>query len=524
MKRKLFAIFMAVVIFAGIVSYSATASGTEPLTADTANNPGSFLFPPTWAIEKVYTAIDAGIVPQSLQEGYGEPLTRTEFCALAVALFEKCTGSEITERRTFDDTDDVNVEKAGAIGIVFGVGHNLFEPDAIFRQEQAATILARLADAIGKPLDDDVPLRNEQAISPWALESVSQVLAAGIMVVDDVFLPKTLFDREQGFRAMLLLYEYYLGYSLSKYDVEYVTVGAGTEYELGGKLTIPLGASADEPCPAVVLVQGSGPSDMDETVFANKPFFDIANYLSSNGIAVIRYSKRTFSYGEKMVEELGGSLTVNEETIEDAILATEMLKSDPRIDPEKVFILGHSLGGMLAPRIHAEGGDFAGLILLAGSPRFLLSISKDQNMDYIEAMPDGEEKETLLDQMQLWDLQIAILLSLSDEDAIDTPFDGGISAYYFKDLFEHPATDYLEKITAPILILQGSKDFQVYPDKDYALFKELLGDRENVTFKLYDGLNHLFMTSTTGTLEEYEVKGRVEIKVLEDIVEWIKTN
>ena len=534
MKKKLGAVILAAAIFTGITTFSTVAAEDGISNTRMPDNPGIFLYPSTWALEEVNTAINAGLVPQSLQEGYGEQLTRAEFCALAVALYEKCVGEEITERRTFDDIDDINVEKAGAIGVVLGVGDNLFEPDAIFRQEQAATMLARLAEAIGKPLEnEDAPPRQEQAISPWALESVRQVLAAGIMESDGVFLPKTRYDREQGIGAILRLYEYYLGYSLSKYDVEYVTVGAGTEYELSGKLTIPSGVTPDTPCPAVVLVQGSGSSDMDETIYANKgdemigankPFFDIADYLSSNGIAVIRYNKRTFTYGEKMVEESDGSLTVMEETIEDAILATEMLKSDPRIDKDRIFIIGHSLGGMLAPRIHAEGGDYAGLILLAGSPRFLLNISKDQNIAYIEAMPDGEEKETLLEQMLSWDLQIAIMLSLSDEAAKETPMGGGVSVYYYQDMYKHPASEYIKEITVPFLVLQGSKDFQIYPDKDFALYKELLGDRSNVTFKLYDGLNHLFMTSTTGTIEEYEIKGHVDVQVLEDIVQWINTN
>jgi hypothetical protein len=155
-----------------------------------------------------------------------------------------------------------------------------------------------------------------------------------------------------------------------------VIVGEGTDFPLNGILSMPDNVSGK--IPAVVLVHGSGPQDMDETIFENKPFRDIAEHLASNEIAVIRYDKRTFAHGAKAVQTFGGGLSVWEETIEDAILAAEMLRSDPRIDENRVFIIGHSLGGMLAPRIHAEGGNFAGLILLAGSPRFLLDISKNQ--------------------------------------------------------------------------------------------------------------------------------------------------
>ena len=150
-----------------------------------------------------------------------------------------------------------------------------------------------------------------------------------------------------------------------KYIIESVTVGAGTPWALDGRLTLPFEASTDNPVPAVVLVHGSGPSDMNGTSYGERVLFDIADYLSANGVAVIRYDKRTFTHGEKMAREFGGSLTVWEETVEDAILAAELLRADSRIG--KVYMLGHSLGGSLAPRIHASGGDFDGLILFAGS-------------------------------------------------------------------------------------------------------------------------------------------------------------
>ena len=311
---------------------------------------------------------------------------------------------------------------------------------------------------------------------------------------------------------------------------EEVVIGKGTEYELAGLLSIPVGANSNRQYPAVVLVHGSGPLDVDSTIFANKPFRDIANYLASNGIAVIRYNKRTVTHGEKMIEEFGGSLTVYEEIIEDAILATEILKANPRIDKNRIFIIGHSLGAMLAPRIHIEsGGIYAGLILLAGSPRFLLDISYDQSIDIIEKTMEGAEKEAILAIFtENWDVHIAALVNLPDDVAKNTIIDDNISAYYFKDLYVHPISEYIKRITVPFLVLQGSRDFQVYPDKDFALYKELLSGRSNVTFKLYEGLNHLFMPSIIGDItqfsEEYSVPSHVDAQVLADIVGWIKAH
>ena len=165
---------------------------------------------------------------------------------------------------------------------------------------------------------------------------------------------------------------------------EKITVGAGGKYPLKGLLTLPDDTAT--PVPAVVLVHGSGSSNMDEKVGKLTPFRDLAEGLARHGIAAIRYDKRSYAHGLKMVLSKGNPITVKEETIDDAILAAELLRSDRRIDPEKIFIIGHSMGAMLAPRIDAEGGNFAGLILLAGSPRKLEEIMADQVAESLASM------------------------------------------------------------------------------------------------------------------------------------------
>ena len=116
------------------------------------------------------------------------------------------------------------------------------------------------------------------------------------------------------------------------------------------------------------MVHGSGASNMDEKVMKLTPFKDLAEGLARHGIASLRYDKRTFAHGFKLICQKHFTVTVKEETIEDAILALQMLKNDPRIDCGRIFILGHSMGAMLAPRIDAEGGDVKGLIMMAGTP------------------------------------------------------------------------------------------------------------------------------------------------------------
>ena len=297
---------------------------------------------------------------------------------------------------------------------------------------------------------------------------------------------------------------------------EEITVGKGSEWELGGLLTLPKNAKGK--IPAVVLVHGSGPQDMDETVLNNKPFKDIAEYLASHGIAVLRYNKRTFIYPTKIVENFR-DFTINEETIDDALLAANLLRNDSRIDSEKIFILGHSLGGMTAPRIDVEGGNFAGIIILAGSPRRFADIWHDQALDSIKTL---SENDKIIGQAQIEEIMgyFDSFANMTNEEAKDYTLLGA-TGYYWKDLDSYPSNEYLINTNKPVLIMQGEKDFQVFADRDYTQYQTLLGGKANITFKLYPELNHLFMTSTTGTIDEYSISDHVNSVVLNDIVDWI---
>lgn len=302
---------------------------------------------------------------------------------------------------------------------------------------------------------------------------------------------------------------------------EKIIIGEKTKYPLNGILTIPNNATT--PVPAVVLVQGSGPSDMDETVGKVKPFKDLAEGLSKKGIAVIRYDKRTFVYGKEIKDK--SDITVKEETIEDAILATDLLREDCRVDPNKIFILGHSMGGMLAPRIDAEGGNYKGLIILAGSPRKLEEIIIDQNNDFLDSV---NKVLQWIAKKQVGNLTSKFdnIYNLSDEQAKDTPIIGKyVKSYYFKEMGEHPASNYLKDLDKPILVMQGEKDFQVSVEKDFNGYKSLLRDKDNVTFKLYENLNHIFMPSVYGEIKkarkEYKVEQHIETYVIDDIANWI---
>jgi dienelactone hydrolase len=306
-----------------------------------------------------------------------------------------------------------------------------------------------------------------------------------------------------------------------------VIIGEGTDYPLKGMLSVPDGITGAAysslprhqvrelltlpavPAgakPAVVLVHGSGPHDMDETVFGITVFKDIAGYLANNGVAVLRYDKRTYAYGEKLMAQYGDELTVREETIDDAVLARDFLVADGRIDAERIYVAGHSLGGMLAPRIVSEGG-FAGGIIMAGSPRSLLDIIYDQNMYFIGMMDiDEDERRDLYDMVEE-----------AREDFFTLP------EKYISEMDAYPSADFLTGTEKPFLIMQGAKDFQVYADVDFAMYQEIAAGRGNIEFRLYDDLGHLFTVSTmeNPTTDDYIAGATVDTAPLADIAAWI---
>ena len=303
---------------------------------------------------------------------------------------------------------------------------------------------------------------------------------------------------------------------------EKIIIGENTKHPLNGILTLP--DKINNPVPAIVLVHGSGASNMDEKVGKLTPFKDLAQGLANRGIAVIRYDKRTYAHKKQFINK--PDISVKEETIEDAILATELLKNDSRIDSDKIFIIGHSMGGMLAPRIDSEGGNYKGLILLAGSPRNLEEILIDQIKDVLNNV-NKLLQWIIKRQIKKLSSKFDTMYNLTDEEAKKTSlmFGNPIKLYYFKEMGEHPSVDYLKDLNKPILIMQGDKDFQASIEKDFNLYKELLKNKENVTFKLYQNLNHAFVPSVYGNIikakKEYNVKQSVCDYVIDDISTWV---
>lgn len=280
------------------------------------------------------------------------------------------------------------------------------------------------------------------------------------------------------------------------------------EYELDGILTVP--ADAENP-PLVILVHGSGQSDMNETVGANRPFQDIAHGLAEQGVASIRYNKRYY----QRPELADGKITVADEVLEDAGAAVKYAAET--VKAEKIVIAGHSLGGMLAPEICRTNPQVTGMISLAGSPRTLQDIMYDQNRAAAMGLSEEEQEQQLAAVRELLD-------KARNASAEGTEVIANCGEPYWHSLNQIHSGEIAQGLDIPMLFLQGSADFQVYADKDFARWKELLGDKENCQFKLYENLNHLFMASQGKTdAAEYEVPQKVEGAVISDMAQWIKS-
>jgi dipeptidyl aminopeptidase/acylaminoacyl peptidase len=278
----------------------------------------------------------------------------------------------------------------------------------------------------------------------------------------------------------------------SRFKEEAVTVGAG-EWALPGTLSMPDGAVAA----AIVLVHGSGPNDRDETLGPNKPFRDLAWGLADRGIAVLRYEKRTRRYPGRIAAN--SNFTVREETTEDALLGAKLLRTHDRIDPKRVLVLGHSLGGTLGPRIAAEDRSLAGLIILAGATRPFAEVAREQ-LAYLAALTPG---------------------GTSPEEGLRTLRRSAPEAYW-KDLDAYRPAATAATLTIPMLILQGERDYQVTL-ADLQGWRDALAGHARVTIKSYPTLNHLFLPGEgKSTPAEYGRAGHIPDFVLDDIADWIK--
>ncbi len=298
---------------------------------------------------------------------------------------------------------------------------------------------------------------------------------------------------------------------LKKNEIE-VTFGV-EKYKLDGIITLPPNSSNPKPC--VILVHGSGPSDMDESIGPNKPFKDMAEMLSEKGVAVFRYDKRTFTYGREMVE--AGAITPYEETVEDVVKAYDFLLNRLEIDSDNIYILGHSMGGHLVPKINEHLDNPAGFIIMAGNISPLEDLMVEQ-IQYLASL-DGSISEEERQYIEEIEKEVEKIKNLDTVEGGEMVLNANKEYWqYYRD---YDVKTLAKEIDVPTLVIQGERDYQVDME-EFNMWKETVGNLDNFKFISYPELNHLMMPGEgTPNSEEYMVKNKVSENVINDIYNFI---
>jgi len=277
-------------------------------------------------------------------------------------------------------------------------------------------------------------------------------------------------------------------YNKEKVAEQEVMVGL-PQFRLPATLTMPTFASSEKQVPCILLVHGSGPNDRDETLGPNKPFRDLAWMLAERGIATLRYDKRTKVYGAKSVPD-GREIDYDVETVDDAVAIIGQMGQFPQIDTSRLYLLGHSLGGLLAPRIAHLSGRLAGIIYMAALARGLEDALIEQ-VTYIASLsPQSPQTDAQITVLKAQVLNVKKLGQFDFDERIPLPMNLPRSYWAFANTYK-PLQEVAALGEMPMLFLQGERDYQVTLI-DMSLWKLALMSNPKARFQTYPKLNHLF--------------------------------
>ncbi len=292
-------------------------------------------------------------------------------------------------------------------------------------------------------------------------------------------------------------------------DVEFDCEG----FMVNARLTLPSKAGK---FPLVLMLTGSGPNDMDETVGTRKPFRDIADGLAGRGIATLRWNKRTRDFPEVVKDK--NTFTVRDEYLPEVISALNWLKENGDLPIDRYFILGHSMGGLILPMAADEVKGISGYIMMAGNARPLedLVVEQYRYIFGLDGMTPEEQEE--LDKIIV---QAQAVKQLDEEKPSPDDLLLGIPKAYWLSLNYYNQTEVFRQQDFPFLILQGEKDYQVSM-ADFRLWQEAVKGKKQVKLKSYPGLDHLFMqTEGDSTPQSYMNPAFVAEQVIADIADWV---
>ncbi|MGW3040952.1 alpha/beta hydrolase family protein [Kitasatospora sp. NPDC001159] len=279
-----------------------------------------------------------------------------------------------------------------------------------------------------------------------------------------------------------------------------------------GTLSLPVGPG---PWPAAVLLSGGGAFDRDESIGPNKPLKDLAWGLATRQVAVLRFDKATFAHPDRLPPDF----TMADEYLPHALAAVQLLRQQPEVAPDRIHLLGHSMGGKVAPRIAAADPSIAGLVLLAADAQpmheAVVRVAR-----YLAALAPGPGVDEAVEALTR---QAALVAG--SELTPDTPSELlplGLSAPYWLDLRAYDPVSTAAGLACPMLILQGGRDYQVTVPDDLTRWQATLADRSEAVIRIHQDANHLFFPGRgRPTPAEYTRPGHVEPAVVDEIATWL---
>lgn len=308
-----------------------------------------------------------------------------------------------------------------------------------------------------------------------------------------------------------------------------ITLDAGTGYPVKGMIKMPKG----EVKAGIVIVDGSGPNDMNMTLGQNKMMKHLSDQLAEKGFAVLRFNKRTYQYGKELAKiGMQNKTLIKDEFIDDAAEGLKTLAKEQGIPTDKLFILGHSQSGSYLPVINETAGNLAkGYIILSGTPTNIAELSKKQLEKVIEEgseNADEEQVKMMKQNIKTNDELLKKIETMSDEE-LNKPenYPFGIPGVYVKDLMKYDPIKLYNGSKLPIFIRIAEFDKQV-PVSELELWKNGLDKNENDSIEEVKGANHMMQPSDGKTklanliTDEYQKDAPIVSSVIDDIAAWIE--
>ncbi|WP_197093580.1 alpha/beta hydrolase [Nonomuraea sp. SBT364] len=298
----------------------------------------------------------------------------------------------------------------------------------------------------------------------------------------------------------------------ASFDERDVVIGDGP-LAVPGTLTLP---REPGPHPGVVLLSGGGPFDRDATSGANKPLKDLAWGLAGRGVAVARFDKAAHAHGA-----LAAGLTMTEEYVPHAVAAVQLLREQPGVDPGRVFVAGHSMGGKIAPRVATAEPAVAGLVIMAGDTQPMHRAAV-RVVRYLASLYPGPATDAAVESITRQAAAVADPGLSPSTPAESLLF--GRPAPYWLDVRGYDPVATAAALDRPMFILQGGRDYQVTVADDLPGWQAGLAHRPDVTIRVYDADDHLFFPGAGPSMPAgYEPAQHLDPAVVTDIAAWLKT-